>query len=253
MCTRAVSGLAHYFEDQGIATVCIALVPQHAKQMQPPRTISVPFELGRPLGVPGDPEFQTSVLRHALSLIEKSGPGPVFEEFDEDAPATNPDAVVDAWSCPVSFAPPPADVLDYAAALLEEIHLLHPWFEKGRKARGYTSTGTSGLDSAAIAAFLSAFVSQDPPQESPVTGQSLSDSLKLAVEDLKAYYYESADAQPGLSTSSDMAHWLWHETTAGKLIKSVSEACQSHADEMVKLVAAFTLVPVSEQQPEPSD
>lgn len=262
MCTRAVSGLAHYFEDQGIATVCIALVPQHAKQIKPPRTLSVPFELGRPLGVPGDPEFQTGVLRHALSLIETPGPGPVFEEFDKDVPDAHvpnahvPDMNLDAgdgWSCPVSFAPPPADRLDYASALLEEIRLLNPWFEKGRAARGYTSTGTSGLDTAAIAAFLSSFVSKHPPEQSPVTGQSLSDSLKLAVEDLKAYYYESAAAQPGLSTSSDMAHWLWHETTAGELIKSVSQACQSHADEMVQLVAAFTLVPVSEKQSVRSD
>jgi hypothetical protein len=130
--------------------------------------------------------------------------------------------------------------------------MLGPWFEKGRDERGYTSTGTSGLDPLAIASFLSSFLSNDPPQESPVPGQSLSDLLKLAVEDLKAYYYESATAQPRLATSSDMAYWLWHETTAGKLIKSVSQACESHADEMVKLVARFMLIPVSEQQSDDS-
>jgi len=247
LCTRAVSGLAHYFEDQGITTVCIALVPQHAKRIKPPRTLIVPFELGRPLGAPGDVKLQARVLRQALSLIQKPGPGPVFDEFAEDAPGMSSDAA-EGWSCPVTFAPPPADSSDYTSALIEEIQLLHPWFEKGLQARGYTSTGTSGLDTLAIATFLASFASEHPPTESPVAAQSLADSLKLAVEDLKAYYYESATAQPGTSTSTDMAHWLWHQTSAGKLIKAVSQAGQSHADEMVKLVAAFTLVPVSEQQ-----
>ena len=57
MCTIAVSGLAHYFEGAGIPTVVIALIPQHAERIKPPRTLAVPFILGRPFGSPGDADF----------------------------------------------------------------------------------------------------------------------------------------------------------------------------------------------------
>jgi len=205
----------------------------------------VPFELGRPMGIPGDKAFQTRVLTHALSLIESKGPGPVYETFGDDATGSSQDEDAN-WSCPVSFAPQPAQPTDFHGALSEELQLLTPWYERSLQERGYTSTGTSGLDNDAIAAFLCAFISDHPPQQSPVENQSLSDTLKLAVEDLKAFYYESTAAQPGQASSQEIARWLWDETTAGKLIKAVSQASQSHTDEMVKIVGKFTLVPVNE-------
>ena len=45
----------------------------------------MPFELGRPFGVPHDSEFQLSVLRKVLGLIERKK-GPILEDFLEDAP-----------------------------------------------------------------------------------------------------------------------------------------------------------------------
>jgi hypothetical protein len=201
--------------------------------------------LGRPLGVPGDRAFQTKILTRALSLIENKGPGPVYEVFDEEStsPSQNENT---HWSCPVSFAPQPARPTDFRAALVEEMQLLGPWYERGLQDRGYTSTGTSGLDNEGISSFLCAFISDQPPQESPVLDQSLSDTLKLAVEDLKAFYYESAAAQPGQASSHELARWLWDETTAGKLIRDISKASQSHTDDMVKIVGKFMLVPVNE-------
>ena len=81
----------------------------------------MPFELGRPLGVPGDAAFQTRVLRAALQLLEAPR-GPVLVDFPDDAP-TAADAST-PLVCPVSFASPPEDLSDadlLRAALQREI------------------------------------------------------------------------------------------------------------------------------------
>ena len=95
-----MGGLGHYFESEGIASTQISLVRVHTENIKPPRALWVPFELGRPLGVPHDPEFQLSVLRKVLGLTEHKK-GPVLEDFPEDAPDSkeSPAPVV----CPVSF------------------------------------------------------------------------------------------------------------------------------------------------------
>ncbi len=69
MCTRAVGGLAHFFEEEGVPTTQISLVRLHTERINPPRALWVPFELGRPLGIPDDPTFQKRVLLAALKLL----------------------------------------------------------------------------------------------------------------------------------------------------------------------------------------
>ena len=53
--------------------------------MKPPRALWVPFELGRPLGVPNAPDFQQRVLLAALELIE-ADEGPILKDYTEEAP-----------------------------------------------------------------------------------------------------------------------------------------------------------------------
>ena len=52
-------------------TTGISLVREHTQQMQLPRFLWVPFELGRPFGAPNEPDFQRCVLRTALELLER--------------------------------------------------------------------------------------------------------------------------------------------------------------------------------------
>ena len=47
--------LAHFFEEEGLPTTQISLIRLHTEITKPPRALWVSFELGRPLGVPGDP------------------------------------------------------------------------------------------------------------------------------------------------------------------------------------------------------
>src|SRR6185369_836232 len=97
-CTRAVSALAHYLEEEYIPTVAIALVRPQAERTRPPRALWVPFELGRPFGPPNDPAFQRRVILSALGLLE-AGTGPVLlADFPDDDPREAPD---DSWRPPL--------------------------------------------------------------------------------------------------------------------------------------------------------
>ena len=47
-----MGGLAIYFEEEGLATTQISLIRIHTERTRPPRALWVPYELGRPIGVP---------------------------------------------------------------------------------------------------------------------------------------------------------------------------------------------------------
>jgi len=76
-----VSTLAHVFEAEGLATVALGSMRKQIENTAPPRGLWCDFPLGRPLGKPGDPEFQHRVLAHAFSLLDATEP--VFEVFPE--------------------------------------------------------------------------------------------------------------------------------------------------------------------------
>src|ERR671910_544074 len=82
MCTRVVGTLAHVIEAAGLATVALSLVRPQIEQSRPPRALHCEFPLGRPLGRPGDPEFQRRVLSAAFALLQRRD-GPVLEDFPE--------------------------------------------------------------------------------------------------------------------------------------------------------------------------
>ena len=63
-----MSALAHFIERAGVATVCISLVREQTEKVNPPRALWVPFPLGRPVGVPGDADFQKAVMRAAFAM-----------------------------------------------------------------------------------------------------------------------------------------------------------------------------------------
>src|SRR3954465_10073527 len=95
---RAVSALGHYLEDEGVATVAIALIRPQAENTKPPRALWVPFELGRPLGPPSDPAFQKRVLLAALGLLERHDGPVLLTDFPDDDPCEAPDP---AWRPPI--------------------------------------------------------------------------------------------------------------------------------------------------------
>lgn len=231
-------------------TTQISLVRPHTEVMKPPRALWVPFELGRPLGVPGDSAFQDRVLLAALSLLERKS-GPVLEDFPEDAPAADRSDDGAGWVCPVALGAPPAGDAEpgsIAAALAAEMHLLHPWYDLGRDARGgRTTVGLSRMDLAALGPFVTAFLDQEAPAN-PRDDIPLGDALKLATEDLKSFYLEAAAAQPGRRAGgAELENWFWDETTAGQVYFALRPILMESADESLRRMADRTLIPAAQR------
>ena len=234
-----MSGLAHYFEDEGVPTVVVALIREQAEKLRPPRALWVPFPLGRPFGAPNHADRQRRVLRRALALLE-APLGPVLVDFDETGPENEVEDA--AWVCPVRFAPPPVADTGIARRLADELTLLRPWYELGVERRGRTTLGLAKAPVEAAAAWLAAFAEgrTAPP---PAPGESIPDNLRWAAEDLKAFYHEAASAQPGPAPGARLESWFWKESTAGELLNALCRRCLADDDETVREVGEITLVP----------
>jgi hypothetical protein len=215
LCTRAVGGLGHIIERAGVATTQISLIRPHTESVKPPRALWVPFELGRPLGAPGDAGFQSDVLRNALSLLERDDT-PVLEDFDHDAPASEGET----WACPVQI-PSPAPETEAEAlrdSVLSEIRMLHPWYDEGRKARGRTAFGVAGKGVEAVEAIAATLAEAAAGTEVEPEGfsQPMPVLLKYLADDMKTFYYEAAAARPGATPSSaELNDWFFRETQFG--------------------------------------
>ena len=211
--------------------------------MRPPRALWVPFELGRPVGPHGNPAFQTRVVRAALELLER-GEGPVLEDFPEDEPpATAADVPL---ACPVSFAGS-ASELDLEDQLPEafraEVAGLRDWYDDAVRQRQRTTANSVGLAPDAVAEFLAAFARGEDPA-SPLPEVSPGMALKMATEDLKAYYNESMTARPGGNTDPvSLENWFWGETVAARMLNEVRKQCLRRDERLYAFLGTNWLVP----------
>lgn len=224
-------------------TTQISLIRDHTERIQPPRALWVPFELGRPVGAPDNPAFQTRVVRAALELLERPS-GPVLEDFPEDEPLGAPPEM--PLACPVSFAAQVAE-LDAEGELLNafqaEVEGLRNWYDLAVQHRGRTTADTTGLAPEAVANFVAAFAQGEEP-DNPLPEVPLGTALKMASEDLKAYYHESVTAQPGRATDSvSLANWFWGETAAARVLNEVRKHCLERDVQPYKLLGTTLLVP----------
>jgi hypothetical protein len=249
LCTRAVGGLAHYVEEEGVATTQISLIRPHTEAIKPPRALWVPFDLGRPLGVPRDAGFQKRVLLSALKLLEEPS-GPIITDFPEDAPVTREADVI--WACPVNLARAKIDLDDadnLRAAFKKEMVELRSWYDLALKEKQRTTVGVSGLEINQIVEFIGTFIDGVPAN--PREDISLSYTLNFAVDDLKAFYYEAATAQPGVAapTAEELDDWFWGDTIAAKVLFAVKDRCLKKDDKMMQLLGKILLIPMSQADP----
>ncbi len=233
-----MGALSHYLENEGLATAGISLVRLHTEKIRPPRALWVPFELGRPLGTPDDAPFQTRVLQALIALLETPF-GPVLSDYPEEAPAADPGDMT-GMVCTVSTAPSQGET-SLADRVCREVADLRPWYDLSRERRGRTTFGSAGLDVNGVVSFLVSWLDGAPP--SPVPTQSPDAVLKLAVEDIKAFYLEAAQAQPGPKDSRKLYDWFWTETSAAHLIVDIRQVCLMSDDAPRRLMGNNYLVP----------
>jgi hypothetical protein len=75
MCHQAVGLVQAELERRGIRTASISLLPEVTASVRPPRSLTVPYALGYPLGRPDDPAVQTELVRALLALAEEGHSG----------------------------------------------------------------------------------------------------------------------------------------------------------------------------------
>jgi hypothetical protein len=67
-------------------------------------------------------------------------------------------------------------------------------------------------------------------------------AVKLAVEDVKAFYLEAALAQP--ASDVDAVHqWFWGDTSGAQLVRAVADTCRQHSSASLRAIADAALVP----------
>ena len=207
----------------------------------------MPFELGRPLGVPNDAAFQKRVIRAAFALLDAKQ-GPVLIDYPEDVPASTAEGDADAMNgmvCPIALPALPDDTAptsEVGIALVKEVASLQPWYDLAVTTRGRTTVGPSGLSIINAGKYLAAFL-QDQAVPCPRQDMPAPRVLKLAYEDLKAYYTEAITVQPGFGTSKRVEDWLFRETVLGGALWRLRATCRASSDEGYQFLGRNSIVP----------
>src|SRR5437762_10695886 len=192
---------------------------EHTEKLKPPRALFVPFPFGAPVGRPDDPEFQHSVLAAALALFERPS-GPVLEEFPVDGGmVVTPD--------PVSRTGPAAAERDVAF----EVTTLRPYYQQFVEAHGRTSVGLARVPATrfrGLVRMLERYAAGEPVEPVvPLDGIGLSQYVRWACDDLKAFYVEARLAQYPAASGPEIMTWFWEETLTGDLVCRVRDRMES--------------------------
>ncbi len=228
MCTRTVSTLAHVFEAAGLSTIALGSQRNQIVNTAPPRGLWCDFPLGRPLGKPGDPEFQHRVLTAAFALLDATEP--VLAEFEE--------AIIDDGSDVVSCALPPRSDPD-AHPAVDEANGLRPAYDRSVAEHGNRIGAGRVVDADHIADAIEAFtrvMSGVPWKEAEIPGVPARVS-----QDIRGYYETAllglVDHAPSAWSGT---RWFLDETEAGKVI--LGARAQMKADD-VKFPVWFYMAP----------
>ena len=207
-----MSTLAHVFEAEGIATVALGSIKNQIESTAPPRGLWCDFPLGRPLGVPLDPEFQHRVLSAAFDLLSSSEP--VFAEYD----VSIVDDGTEVMACPL-----PARHDPNAHPAIDEANGLRPAYDRAIAKYGNRVGAGRTVEAEGITSAIDAFIKIAggvPWKEANVPGIPARVS-----QDIRGYYETAALA---LSDHAPAAwagtRWFLDHTEAGKVLMNARQA-----------------------------
>lgn len=235
-----MSVLGHFLEDEGLATTGISLIRMHAEKIGPPRSLWVPFELGRPLGPPSDPALQRRVLERALGLLQSDEGPTLLVDFEYDGDIAEQDS---SWRPPLETnelvdLENQTAVLD---ALRQEVAFLEPLYNQAKAERGRTTVGIAKLDLAAVTEHIVSFL-DGPHEDSPRADLSAAMTLRFCGDDLKAYYIEAASLS-GRPSSWQLGNWFWRKTVASQILVELRRQALETDDRRFKIAGGSGLVP----------
>jgi len=237
-----VSALSYFLEDEGLPTVAISLIRVQTEKVGNPRSLWVPFELGRPLGPPNDAAFQKSVIAAALGLLTVT-PGPVvLEDYPSDDPTS---ADLETWQPPFALDVPDIDFSDHArlqSALAAELGAVAPSYRRFVAANRRTTFGISGLSIDACVAYLASYLATAAP-DNPIPSVAPVQAVRWAVDDVKAYYLEAMAAAPGIPSSRQVQRWFWDRTLAARAVIALRKQLLASEDSRVQAIGRMSLVP----------
>lgn len=165
----------------------------------------------------------------------------------EDYPRDADEAIAENsdLACPVFFAPQydKDSTVDRLLQCFEgEIQNMTTWYEQACQERQRTTALVSGLRPLDIAAFFADFITGG--KTSLANENTLSDLLRRASEDLKAFYLEAVSAQPGQAIDvQSLADWFWGETCAAIVINEIRKICLQDEAKDMQLTGRLLLVP----------
>lgn len=227
-------------ELRGTPTVAIGLVRPQIEKTRPPRGLWTPFQLGRPLGEPGDSIFQRRVLLHALGLLERTDGPVILEDFPDDPPN---------WSDTVGWKAPhlpaiqnPQGALGWQAALTREMAALRPAWQQACMRHGRTTVGLSGQEPELWPACIARFLTGELPTVPPHNTAAL--TLRFLCDDIKAMYSEAAQAEGAPPSSRQIDTWFWSRTIAGGLLIALRSMALQSENNALKTVGGRFFVPV---------
>lgn len=210
-----MSTLAHVLEAAGLVTIALSSNLSVVERMHPPRVLHCEFPLGRPLGKPGDVEYQRDVLERAFALHDATEP--VLE--------IHPD-VIEADETPMACALPPRYDPNLPPAV-DEARGLRAAYDRAVAKHGATSVGrTISVDQ--IYEALDVFhqwAKGAPWKETPLPDRN---AIGICL-DIRAYYEEAGlelvdgPTPGGRSTES----WFYESTEAGKTLMAARAALKA--------------------------
>jgi D-proline reductase (dithiol) PrdB len=205
--------LAHVFESAGIATVAFSSVREMTMKTAPPRALHCEFPLGRPLGKPGDVEFQHDVLAHALALLGAPR-GPLLVDY----PVT-----IEATAEQIECRLPPRFYSDRPPAIDEATGIRNA-YDRVLRRRGVTSVGrVIGAD--AVPDALARLIAIADGADWRSVGLPGGNTTALC-HDIRTYYEEAAldlltETTPGPRAIED---WFFEQTEAGRVLLAARAA-----------------------------